>query len=75
VFAVEKYNAPRQVASAVNAIWKGTTLMTPIGGGVQMRPTLAVSPTSILEDAEGDVSAARVAVELAELDPNQWWWD
>jgi hypothetical protein len=75
VFAVEKYNAPRQVASAVNAIWKGTTLMTPIGGGVQMRPTLAVAPTSILEDAEGDVSAARVAVELAELDPHRWWWD
>lgn len=74
-FAVETYNAPREVASAVNAIWKGSRLMTPIGGGVQMRPTQAIAPTSILEDADGGVAAARLAVELAELEPNQWWWD
>jgi hypothetical protein len=75
VFAVEKYHAPTEVASAVNAMWKGSILMTPIGGGVQMRPTRAVAPTSILEDADGEVDAARLGVELTELDPNQWWWD
>jgi hypothetical protein len=63
------------VASAVNALWKGSTLMTPIGGGVQMRPTLAIAPTNILDDAEGEVDAARVAIELGELAPSQWWWD
>jgi hypothetical protein len=74
-FAVENYNAPQQVASAVNAMWKGSILMTPIGGGVQMRPTRAIEPTSILEDAAGDVDAARLGVELTDLDANQWWWD
>ena len=43
-YPVETLNPPQQVESAVNAIWKGMTLMTPIGGGVQMRPTEAISP-------------------------------
>ncbi|HYO25607.1 MAG TPA: DUF1598 domain-containing protein, partial [Lacipirellulaceae bacterium] len=33
-FAVETYNPPRQVATAVNSMWKNRRLMTPVGGGV-----------------------------------------
>ena len=37
-FPVETYDMPKQVATAVNAIWKGHKLMTPVGGGVHIEP-------------------------------------
>jgi hypothetical protein len=75
VLPVETLNPPQYVESAVNAIWRGFTLMTPIGGGVQMRPTEAISPTNLLDDEKGIVQEARIANELKQLGPDQWWWD
>ena len=74
-FPVETLNPPRQVESAVNGFWKGNTLAMPIGGGVQMRPTEAVSPTNLLEDEDAKVQEARTAIDLSKLAPDQWWWD
>jgi hypothetical protein len=74
-YPVETLNPPQQVESAVNAMWKGNTLLTPIGGGVQMRPTEAVDPTNLLEDEKGAVEEARAAINLSKLAPDQWWWD
>ncbi len=74
-FAVETLNPPQQVESAVNSIWKGATLVTPIGGGVQMRPTEAVDPTNLLQDEKSTVKQARSAIDLSKLGPEQWWWD
>jgi len=56
-------------------MWKGNTLLTPIGGGVQMRPTEAIEPTNLLEDEEAKVRKARAAIDLSNLGPDQWWWD
>jgi hypothetical protein len=72
---VETLNPPQQVESAVNAIWKGNTLLTPIGGGVQMRPTEAIDPTNLLDDEKQAVEQARAAIDLSKLAPDQWWWD
>lgn len=74
-FAVETLNPPQQVESAVNSIWKGATLVTPIGGGVQMRPTEAVDPTNLLQDEKSTVKQARSAIDLSKLGADQWWWD
>jgi hypothetical protein len=74
-YPVETLNAPKQVASAVNSMWKGAMLVTPIGGGVQMRPTEALEPTNLLEDEEQAVAKARTAIDLSHLAPDQWWWD
>ncbi len=74
-FPVETLNPPQQVESAVNSLWKGNTLLTPIGGGVQMRPTEAVDPTNLLDDEKGAVEEARTAIDLSKLAPDQWWWD
>jgi hypothetical protein len=74
-YPVETLNPPQQVESAVNSLWKGNTLVTPIGGGVQMRPTEAVEPTNLLEDEKGKVEEARAAIDLSKLAPDQWWWD
>ena len=50
----------------MNAIWKGKTLLTPIGGGVQMRPTEAISPTNLMDDEKGAVKEARIAERAQE---------
>jgi hypothetical protein len=72
---VEKLNPPQQVETAVNMMWRGNTLMTPIGGGVQMRPTEAINPTNLLEDKDAKVQDARTSVDLSKLRADQWWWD
>jgi hypothetical protein len=74
-YPVETLNAPEQVESAVNILWKGNTLVTPIGGGVQMRPTEAISSTNLLDDEKAEVKEARAAIDLSKLKDDQWWWD
>ena len=74
-FPVETLTRRRQVETAVNALWKGNTLMTPIGGGVQMRPTEAIETTNLLEDEGAKVKDARAAIDVTKLAPDQWWWD
>lgn len=75
IYPVETYNAPQQVASAVNSIWKGRHLATPVGGGVQIRAQLALDPDNVLPDDKASVQAARDAVDLSQLPADQWWWD
>ena len=72
---VEIYAAPKQVDTAVNAIWKGNVLMTPIGGGVHINARKAISPAYIQSDDEGLVSGAHDQVEFTNLVEDQWWWD
>lgn len=73
--AVERYEAPKQVESAVNAIWRGNKLMTPIGGGVNIRATVALKDENLLPDEQGELKAKREAVKVEGLAENQWWWD
>ncbi len=73
-YPVETFNAPQQVATAVNAIWKGRTLMTPIGGGVEMRPTKALDSEHLMQD-DGQVASTRAQLDLSALQDGQWWWD
>lgn len=74
-YAVETLNPPKEVETAVNSMWKGNTLLTPVGGGVQIRATEAVSSTNMLDDEDGKVEQARAEIDLSQLGPNQWWWD
>jgi hypothetical protein len=73
-YAVETENAPQKVASAVNAMWKGSTLMTPIGGGVMIRPTEALDSANVAADEDGKLAQERSAIEAA-LSNDNWWWD
>ena len=72
--ATESSNAPKQVATAVNAIWKGNQLLTPVGGGVEINPLMALAPQKILADKDSKVSQARDKVKI-ELAKGRWWWD
>ena len=59
----------------MNALWRGNTLITPLGGGVQMRPTEALDPDNLLPDEGGKAKDARTAIDLSTLKADQWWWD
>lgn len=73
-FAVETCPAPKRVETAVNAIWKGNRLMTPIGGGVDIQAARALSSENRLADERGQVAKLREETKL-NLAPGQWWWD
>jgi len=75
VYPVEVYNAPQQVASAVNSMWKGRHLATPVGGGVQIEARQALSSENLLADDDGKLQSAHNAVDLSDLPADKWWWD
>ncbi len=56
-------------------MWKGNRLMTPIGGGVEIRPSLALDSSNLLEDNEGKLRKLHDKVELTDMPADQWWWD
>ena len=74
-YPVETYNAPQQVASAVNSMWKGRRLATPVGGGVQIQAKQALHSENLLADEDGDLATARSEIELTDLPADQLWWD
>jgi hypothetical protein len=74
-YPVETLNPPTQVETAVNALMKGNTLLSPVGGGVQMRPTLALDSENLIGDEEQAVAKARTEIDLSQLRADQWWWD
>jgi hypothetical protein len=74
-YAIETYEAPKNVEPACNAIWKGNRLMTPIGGGVEVEPLKAVQSENRLKDEKGAVKQAHQSVKLSALAQGQWWWD
>ena len=70
---VEVNRAPTHVDTAVNVIWRGQKLMTPIGGGVRVRPTDALSPGKIQVNPE--VAETKDKIKVADLAADVWWWD
>lgn len=73
-FAVETLPAPKRVETAVNAIWRGNRLMTPVGGGVQILANRALDSSNLLPDEEGTVSKTRQQLK-PDVPAGQWWWD
>jgi len=73
--SVETYEVPRQVETAVNALWKGRTLMTPIGGGVHIQAAQALSAGNLLPDEGGKVQQLHQSVDVRQLGDGRWWWD
>jgi len=74
-FAVQTYTAPEQVETAVNAVWRGNTLMTPLGGGVQMQPRKALASETLVVDREGRNNQVKQSAGPSDLKAGQWWWD
>ena len=72
-YPIETLSVPREAETAVNAVWRGTRLLTPIGGGVTMYPRLALDPPNLLMDEKGEVGKARTAAQA--LPAGVWYWD
>ncbi|MDO4573955.1 MAG: DUF1598 domain-containing protein [Planctomycetia bacterium] len=70
-FPIETERAPSRVASAVNAIWKGHTLMTPIGGGVEIHAARALRQENLVSAADEKLAEAK---KSATLPKKVWWW-
>jgi hypothetical protein len=49
--------------------------MTPVGGGVRIEPTSALSSSNLLKDEQGTVKATHGEIKLNGLAKSQWWWD
>ena len=75
IYPVESFNAPQHVETAVNSVWKGRQLATPVGGGVQIQARQALSKENLLADDNGDVSGVRTSIDLSDLPADTWWWD
>lgn len=74
-FKVERFAAPQQVETAISAVKKGSRLITPIGGGVQIDATKALAPENLRADERGEIKQQRAALTLNHLANGQWWWD
>ena len=72
--SVETYTVPENVETAVNAIWRGSTLMTPLGGGVHMQPRNALSKQHLVTD-NGENNQVKQSAGPGNLADGQWWWD
>ncbi|MBX3423012.1 MAG: DUF1598 domain-containing protein [Pirellulaceae bacterium] len=73
--AVELLPPPRQAATAINAVMRGGTLITPIGGGVAIQARKALSQENLRTDQDGTIAQTRSAVSVDGLSAGQWWWD
>ena len=71
VYPIETLQPVSQVETAVNAVWRGSRLVTPIGGGVTIQAGMAIDPSNLLMDEKGEVSKAHAAVDVP---ADRWWW-
>ena len=70
---VDRFQPPTTVEPAINAVWRGNRLLTPIGGGVSLQPRMALDSPNLLMDEDGTVGKAR-GDHLA-VPAGRWWWD
>ena len=73
--AIETRHTPMQVETVCTAVWKGNTLMTPVGGGVTIHPREALKTKNLLSDEDGKVTELRESASLKDLPADRWWWD
>lgn len=72
-YSIETLPAAREVETAINAVWRGPRLLTPIGGGVTIQPHMALDSPNLLMDEQRAVAAARDVAQ--KLPADRWWWD
>ncbi|MEI6241070.1 MAG: DUF1598 domain-containing protein [Planctomycetia bacterium] len=71
-YPIERHAVPLEVETAINAVWRQNRLLTPIGGGVTMQPTIALESPNLLMDEEGTVAKAHAAA--VQIPAGRWWW-
>ena len=49
--------------------------MTPIGGGVNIQPRIALNSDKASVDSKGEIENVRDSITFENLADGQWWWD
>jgi hypothetical protein len=75
ILPVSTQSPPKYVEPAINAIWKDGLFMTPIGGGVNIQPRMALTVDHMRQDEQGNVEQAQSAAAAPDLPAGRWWWD
>lgn len=73
--SVETFEAPSQVAPVTNGLWKGSNFMSPIAGGVNIQPRVALNSDRMKSEEDGAISKLKNEIKLDNLAAGQWWWD
>ncbi|MCA9195683.1 MAG: DUF1598 domain-containing protein, partial [Planctomycetales bacterium] len=74
-FSVETLSVPRTVETAVNAVMRGSRLITPIGGGVAIQAKKAFEAENVKPDTNHELANLHEEIHMKGLANNQWWWD
>ncbi len=74
LLATETLPQPQNVPCAVNVVWKGNRLLSPAGGGVSIRPLIALEEEHLLHDEDGTLAKQHEALG-GETPEDRWWWD
>jgi hypothetical protein len=71
---LETLPEPKRVPCVANAVWKGSRLLAPAGGGVSIRPDEALEAENLLPDENSAVRMQREQLVRPEA-ADRWWWD
>jgi hypothetical protein len=74
-FSVQRLPPPQSVETAINAIMKDGTLITPIGGGVAIQARKLIERENLKADKQKSIQKVHSDLKLDDLADGQWWWD
>lgn len=69
---VEKLPAIKAAPCLANAIWKGSRLIAPAGGGVSILAADSLQQEHLLADEKGELQQRFRDTKIAD---ENWWWD
>lgn len=75
IVSVERFRAPQKVDAVLNAVWRGSTLLPAIAGGVTIQPRVCLNSDKVTVDTEGKINEVKSAIVFDNLEDGQWWWD
>ncbi len=75
IVSVERFRAPQKVDAVLNAVWRGSSLLPAIAGGVTIQPRVSLNSDRVTIDTEGKINGVKSSIEFDNLADGQWWWD
>ena len=75
VVSVERFRAPQKVDAVLNAVWRGSSLVSAIAGGVSIQPRVCLNSDRVTVDTEGKINEVKASIAVDNLAEGQWWWD
>ena len=72
VYPIERFVAPQKIDCAVNAVRRGSRLLTPIGGGVVITPRESFAKENLQIDENGTLYEQHDSLKIP---ADSWYWD